>query len=87
VEYIQVNPYDDFMENFKNKVNLSVIKHKSRGIVVFGHQDCLGNPVEDNVHKNDVLRSAGFIKSLVSDIDVIPVFVVQKEKSWEVEEL
>lgn len=78
------NTESELLNSIKKKVLISVEKHHSKGIVVHGHQDCAGNPVPDEKHKEDILKTAEIIKSFVpQDIPVIPVFVV-KEESWEV---
>lgn len=71
---------------FKSAV-VSVGKHHSRGIVVSGHQECAGNPVDDEIQKDQILKSAEFIKKIIPDLPVVPVFVVRKNGGWEVEEL
>jgi len=73
-------------ESIKKKLLISVGKHHSKGIIVHGHQECAGNPVEDGLHKDHVKKAAEFIKTLV-DVLVIPVFVKRGENGWEVEEL
>lgn len=73
----------DLEEGLKFKiVGVSIGKHYSKGIIVHGHQDCAGNPVPDEKHKEDILKTAEIIRSFVPEgIPVIPVFVV-KNKDW-----
>ena len=52
------NPSKELLDSIKKKVLISVEKHHSKGIVVHGHQDCAGNQVEDELHKEDVLAAA-----------------------------
>lgn len=75
----------DLTKGLKFKiVDVSIGKHHSKGIIVHGHQDCAGNPVPDEKHKEDILKTAEIIRSFVPEgIPVIPVFVV-KNKDWEV---
>jgi hypothetical protein len=69
-------------------VDVSIGKHHSKGIIVHGHQECAGNPVDDNQHREDVRRSVNFIKQLVNDaVPVIGVFITRGHTDWEVEEL
>ena len=65
-------------------VDISLEKHRSKGVIVHGHQECAGNPVPDEVHKENVRKAAGFIRSLVPGLQVIPVFVIKEEESWKV---
>lgn len=69
-------------------VTVSLGKHQAKGIIVHGHQECAGNPVSDEQHKDDVRRSVSFISSLVgSSVLVSGVFVKRAEQGWEVEEV
>jgi hypothetical protein len=77
------------LEAVKNKILISLSKHLSKGIVVHGHVECAGNPVEDNLHKEQTKQAALAIKSMVGamPIEVIPVFVVRDGEGWKVEEI
>lgn len=79
------------LDSIKKKILISFEKHHSKGIVIHGHQECAGHPVEDGQHKKDTLKTAGVIKSFVpSEAPVIPVFVKRDPSSnsgWAVEEL
>jgi hypothetical protein len=69
-------------------VDVSVGKHSSRGIVLHGHAECAGNPVGDEIHKEDIKKSVEIIKDLVGEeVKVVGVFVKRSESGWEVEEL
>ena len=82
----QIDP--NLAESIRFKVtDVSVGKHQSKGIIVHGHQDCAGNPVDDDTHKNQVKKAADFIHSLVQDIPIIPVFVVKENGVWKATEL
>jgi hypothetical protein len=71
----------------KKIVDVSMGKHHSRGIIVHGHQECAGNPVEDAKHLDDIRRSTDFVKQLVGDIPVIGVWVKRGENGWVTEEI
>ena len=79
------------LSSIKNKINISIEKHHSKGIVVHGHSECAGNPVDDEKHKDDVRHSVEVVKSLVSSaIPVTGIFVKRFPKdptNWLVEEL
>ncbi len=81
------NPSLELLEGIKKKVLISVEKHHSKGIVVHGHRDCAGNPVEDNLHKENVLAGAKIICSIVQGLEVKPVFVVKENNKWLVKNL
>lgn len=79
------------LDSIKNKLGISFQKHHSRGIIVHGHQDCAGNPVEDERHKNDIRKSKKVVRSLInSSVSVVGVFVKrssQNPSKWEAEEV
>lgn len=87
----QENVSQSLLDSIKNKINISLKKHHSKGIIVHGHQDCAGNPVDDKVHKENVIRSIELIKSLVdSSIPIIGVFVKRSENdlsTWGIEKV
>ena len=80
------NPTQEFLESIKKKILISVEKHHSKGIIVHGHQHCAGNPVEDEKHKQDTLKAAEIIKTMILGLEVKPVFIVQQNGSWIVTE-
>lgn len=63
------------LESIKNKIQISLDKHHSKGIVVHGHQECAGNQVDDEKHKEDVQKSVEVIKSFVTSVPVLGVFI------------
>lgn len=79
------------LDSIKNKVQISLEKHHSKGIIVHGHEDCAGNPVDDEKHLDDVRRSVEIIKGLInSQVPVIGVFVKRSSEDslkWIVEEI
>lgn len=81
------NPNEEFLEGVKKKILISAQKHHSKGIIVHGHQECAGNPVDDETHKKDVLKSAEALSLIVPGLEVIPVFVIRKNGGWEALEL
>ena len=76
-------PDSKFVENLKFKLLVSIEKHHSKGVVVNGHQECAGNPVSDEQHKEDVKKSVEFVKNLIEDkVPVIGVFVTHNGNEW-----
>ncbi|MBI4097487.1 MAG: hypothetical protein HY426_00430 [Candidatus Levybacteria bacterium] len=68
------------VEAIKKKLLISIEKHHSKGVIVHGHQDCAAsNAVDDEKHKEDILKTAEIIKSFVPQgTEVVPVFVVKE---------
>ena len=79
------------LESLRKKLLISLEKHHSKGVVISGHQECAGNPVDDERQKEDIRKSVQVIKSLINSLaPVIGVFVKRSENDpsvWEAEEL
>lgn len=82
---------DVFLTELKKEIDISLNIHHSRGILVYGHAECAGNPVDDDKHKDDIRKSVDLIKTLVNaSVPVVGVFVkrnAQDPMKWEVEEI
>lgn len=88
VGLISNNPSSEFIENLKSKLLVSIEKHHSKGVLVDGHQECAGNPVSDEEHRQDIKTSVEFIKKLIDNkVPVIGVFVVRQGDDWIVKEV
>lgn len=71
-------------------VDVSIGKHHSAGVVVHGHAECAGNPVDDKKHKEHIKHSVRAIKAIVGDVPVVGVFVQRSKKNpseWVAEEV
>ena len=77
------------LEAVKNKILISLTKHLSKGIVVHGHQECAGNPVADEQHKEETREAARIIRAMLGamDLEVKPIFIIRNGDDWVVEEL
>lgn len=78
-------------ESLSKKLEITIEKHNSKGIVVHGHADCAGNPVSEEEHKRNVMMSVRIIKNLIKEvIPVVGVFVKRSSENpnkWIVEEI
>lgn len=81
------NPSEDLLASVKKKITISVDKHGSKNIVISGHEDCAGNPVENEKHKKDILQSAILLRQMFPAVRIVPVFVKRFRDDWIVEEL
>ena len=85
------NPSQAFLDNLKAKILISIEKHHSKGIVVDGHAECAGNPVDDATHEENVRHAVKIIAEMIHD--AVPVTGVYLHRSaedalkWEVKEL
>ncbi|MBI2613221.1 MAG: hypothetical protein HYW62_00395 [Candidatus Levybacteria bacterium] len=87
---VQENIDQGLIDSIKNKLDISLQKHHSKGIIVHGHQECAGNPVSDEKHKDDIRKSVRVIQSLVNFSPIVGVFVKRFSKNpskWEIEEV
>ena len=84
---------EKFLANLKKKVDISLKLHHSRGILVHGHAECAGNPVDDQTHQANIHDAARVISSMVEDesIPIIGLFVKRSETNdladWEAVEI
>ncbi|HVF69234.1 MAG TPA: carbonic anhydrase [Xanthomonadales bacterium] len=79
---------DELRYDLKTKIDISLDKHKSKGIVVSGHQECAGHPVDDATHIEDVRKSAAIIQDMVGPyVSVVGVFVSRSGDGWKAEEV
>lgn len=60
----------EIFESVKQMVLVSVDKHNSLGILVHGHEECAGNPVDEEQHKKDIKKSVEKIKEMISEKNV-----------------
>ena len=85
------SPDQSLLDAIKFKViDVSLGMHHSKGIVVNGHAECAGNPVEDNRHKDDIRNTVSLLKKMANNsVPVYGVFVKRSSEgaSWEVEEV
>jgi carbonic anhydrase len=84
-------PSEEVLKTLQHELDVSLTNHHSKGIVVHGHQECAGNPVDDDVQKLHILRSVELIKGMVRNkVPVVGIFVKRQLNNpsvWEVEEL
>lgn len=82
------NPSKEFLNRLLNELNISLEKHHSKGVIVHGHQDCAGHPVDDETHKRDIKKSVEIVGKLIRNrVPVYGVFVKRGKDRWVVEEL
>jgi hypothetical protein len=70
-------------ESLKTKVMISVEKHGSRIIVIAGHDDCAGNLVTPEQHKEHLLKAVE--KILAWKLPLDKVIAIWLDKDWKVE--
>lgn len=76
-----------YAEKFRRQVAVSYGKHGSRTLYVSGHDGCAGHPVEESVHKGDILAAASFARGVLAelsyaDMQVVPVWNAPQDGVW-----
>jgi len=66
------------------KIRISTDKHGSRRLIIVGHWDCAGNPVDRPQHLEEVKKSIQVARRLLPDIEIEGVYI---NEQWEVEEI
>lgn len=85
------DPSDGILFQLKQELSVSLDNHHSKGIIVHGHQECAGNPVDDKTHIEQIKKSVEVIHNLIhGKVPVVGVFVKRSPKDsseWIVEEI
>ena len=74
---------DDTVRTFKAAM-ISVTKHGSRHIIISGHYDCAGFPVDEDEHRRSIKEAVAVVKSWNLNADVSGVWVNDR---WQIEEV
>lgn len=74
----------NLIESIKNRAAVSVQKHKSKVIAIVGHYDCAGNPVGEEIQKEQVASAMERMKEWNFPVTVIGLWV---SKDWVIEEI
>ena len=65
-----------------DRVEISVKKHRSKGIAVIAHFDCAGNNVSEALQKKQLAKAAAFLSSKYPNIPVKQLWI---GSDWKVE--
>lgn len=68
---------ENTLNSLRNKLKISLDSHKSRGIIVVGHEDCAGNPVSSEVHERHIKKAVEKVRELIAPrkSEVIGIYV------------
>jgi hypothetical protein len=72
------------LESIKRRVGISTEKHGSGHIVVVGHHDCAGNPVEKEMQLKQILESIRTVRSWFPKAEVIGLWIDEKWTAHEI---
>jgi carbonic anhydrase len=70
------------LEEIKNKIEISIKKHRSKVVAIVGHTDCAGNPVGKREHLRQIRKGKEILKSMNIEAEILGLWVNEK---WEVE--
>ncbi len=76
-----------YIDNILRSVQVSLEAHESTGIIIAGHQKCVGYSTTDEKKKKEIRQAAYLLEENFPDVEIIPVFVKEGEPEWKVEEL
>jgi hypothetical protein len=72
------------VKSILNRVNISVQKHRSKGIAIVGHYDCAGNPSDKSEQISHLQAAISFLRKHYSEIEIIGLWV---DENWYVNEI
>ncbi|MBN1338021.1 MAG: hypothetical protein JXA03_01785 [Bacteroidales bacterium] len=75
---------EKLIESVRDRIAISVEKHGSGIIGMFGHGDCAGNPVDKNKHIVQTMDSVNLIRSWFPDVKVFGYWI---DEDWKVVEI
>lgn len=61
--------------NILRKLAISIDKHDSHTIFIIGHFDCAANPVDEEMHKEQIKKSVMRIKNYTLSCEIIGLWV------------
>ncbi len=72
------------IDSIRQRVDISVNKHGSRGIAIVGHHDCAGNLADDETQLDHLSAALAFLKAQYPQAEVIALWV---DETWTVQEI
>jgi len=69
------------IDSIRDRIDISLKKHKSKIIAVSGHFDCAGNPVKEKVQKEQVNKSISYLENQYPQAKIIGLWI---DKKWAV---
>lgn len=72
------------LNSIKQRIDISVNIHGSKVILMAGHDQCAGNPVEKDTHIAQTLNAAALIRQWFPEVEIVPVWIGD---NWLVEPL
>ena len=74
------NKETENLESIISCIDISLKKHKSKGIAIVAHYDCAGNPITDEEQKKLLQKSVIFLKNKYINVSVCGLWVDKDRK-------
>ena len=72
------------IDSIKSRLEISINKHNSDMIAIAGHFDCSGNPVEENIQKEQIKLSMEFVREWFPQVKIRGLWI---DVDWQVKEI
>ena len=60
---------------------ISIKKHGSKLITISGHHDCAGNPCDEEIQKQQIIKSIRHLKNIYSELKIIGLWI---DNEWKI---
>ncbi len=70
------------LESIKSRVEISIRAHRSNVVVIAGHYDCAGNPVDEAEHRRQIRAAADIIRGWNLSVTIAGLWV---DEHWAVQ--
>ena len=74
------NKKTENLESIISCIDISLKKHKSKGIAIVAHYDCAGNPVPDEEQKKLLKKAVIFLENKYINVSVCGLWVDKNKK-------
>ena len=74
------NKKTENLESIISYIDISLKKHKSKGIAIIAHCDCVGNPISDEEQKKLLQKSVVFLVKKYINIPICGLWVDKNRK-------
>ena len=78
------NKKTDNLKYIISCIDISLKKHKSKGIAIVAHYDCAGNPVSDEEQKKSLKKAVLFLSDKYINVSVCGLWVDKNKKVEEI---
>ena len=74
------NKKTDNLKSIISCIDISLKKHKSKGIAIVAHYDCAGNPISDEEQKKLLQKAIVFLENIYKNVSVCGLWVDKNRK-------